>query len=386
MSETVVDPGQLSERDKEALAAAGGMGLNTGLGQPRQAVTPTPNTSPTGGKDIKPDPQPGPGAAPAADPNAVKPVLAGTGADSIKVDSPLGAKVFGQPGGEVVLSSFEDVQAYAKDKGVELESVDSIKGLITQVQSLSKQAQEIATLNSLVSQYKSQIGSLPPEVANIVDAAINGQEYRSIIKDIAAGASLDLSRKFDEHNTLTMIRQYVQPSITQEAFDELTDANRNALTAVARTKYDTDKVKWQQATADKSAAKEVYTQSYNKSINTAMANLKQAFPTMGDDALKVVYDKMTYGLKDSLFNTDNTYKPDAGVKIAMQEFGQATLKESYDTIGKLAQQMESRIQGQTHEQLLKRNDQPDQSGRQVVDQTNVVSEAVKSQTSFLKAR
>jgi len=95
---------------------------------------------------------------------------------------------------------------------------------------------------------------------------------------------------------------------------------------------------------------------------------------------------MAYGLKDSLFNPDNTYKPDAGIKIAMQEFGLETIQESYNTIGKMAEKMRGQIQGETQEQLLLRSDKPDQQGRQAVDTTNVIADAVSQATAFLNAR
>ena len=174
--------------------------------------------------------------------------------------------------------------------------------------------------------------------------------------------------------------------MTQEAYDELTDANKAALSALAKNSYESDQVRYQKAVADQSAAKKEFEQKYSKSIDDALANVKREFPTMDQAALKLVRDKMEFGLVQSLFNEDNTYKPDAGVKIAMQEFGQEAIKESWNTIGQLAQQMKSKIQGETFEGLVQRGDKPDQQGRQVADNSNAVAEAVARQTSFLKAR
>lgn len=377
MSDQVVDPNQLSERDQQALAAVEGMIQNTPAPPPaNEPPAPEPNTPPAGQEPIKPAPQPG--APPAPEPNTPP-------AGPIEVKSAFGSQKFGATP-EAVLSSFADVQAYAKENGIELEDVNSFKTLISQVTDLQKKAEEVSTLESMVNTYKSQFGSLPPDVANIVDAAISGKEYKSIIQNIAAGASIDLSRDFSEHNTVNLVRQYVQPDMTQEQYDELSDANKQAMNTLAKVKYESDQLGWRQATADKANEKAEFDKKFGQSVNTAMSELQKAFPEMDAAALKAVQDKMQFGLKDSLFNPDNTYKPDAAVKIAMQEFGQDALKESYNTIGQLANQMQSRIQGQTYENLVKRGDVPDQQGRQVQDQTNVVSEAVEQSLKFLKAR
>lgn len=378
MAEPVIDPTQLSERDQQALAATQGLGLKGARQTEAPAATPA-ATPQAGDKEIKPDPQPGPGTAPKATPPG------DAGAAPIEINTPFGTKTFGATGGPV-LSSFEDVQAYAKEHGVEMESVDSFRQVVSTITDLQKKAEEANVLQSMVNNYKTQFGSLPPEVANIVDAAIAGKEYKSIIQDIAAGASLDLSRSFGEHNAVNMIRQYVQPGLTQEAYDELTDSNKEAMNTMAKGKYESDQQRWQQATTNNANNKAKFTESYNKSIEDSMGELKKAFPTLDENSLKIVREKMEYGLKDSLFNPDNTYKPDAAIKISMQEFGQETIRASWDTIGQLAGQMKSEIQGKTNEDLVRRSDTPDQTGRQVADQSNVVAEAVKKATSFMKAR
>ena len=379
MSETQVNPEELSPRDQEALRAAGGMGLKK-VGQsktetpaPAPEVKPEPVAkAPAPVEDIKPAPQPGTGTAP-------------KGAAPIEVKSAFGTTKFGGTDAPV-LSSFEDVQAYAKEHGFELDSPDAIRTVIDSVTTLKQKAEEAAVLANIVSNYKSQYGNLPPEVANIVDAYNSGKDYKSIIKDISAGVSFDLSRKFEEHSPISLIRQYAQPGITQEDYDELTPAMQNSLNALAKAQYTTDQGNWQRAAADQTATKKQYEEKYAQSLVNAMDNLKKQYPTMNDAAIKVVHDRMAYSLRDSLFNEDNTYKPDAAVKIAMQEFGQEAVANAYSTIGELEVKMRNQIQGQTTEQLLLRSDKPDQQGRQVADQSNVIADAVKAQTRFLKAK
>jgi hypothetical protein len=106
---------------------------------------------------------------------------------------------------------------------------------------------------------------------------------------------------------------------------------------------------------------------------------------MTQETVKIVHDKMAYGtFKDNLFNPDNTYKPEAAVRIAMQEFGQEAILTQNETIGQMADAARGKITGQAHEQLLGRSDIPNQQGRQIADETNVVSDAVDKELSFLK--
>lgn len=369
----------LSQKDQEALAAAGGMfGTEDITGQPPQGAQqpvaenkPAPTEDPKGQQNQPAQQQPGAGSGqpkPAAQP--------------LQVQTAFGTEQFGQQAGPV-LSSFEDVQAFAKEQGVELKSVDDIRGLFNTISELKAQAEAVPALTSTVNNYKTQLSSLPPEVANIVDAALASQDYRSLIKDIASGVDLDLTRNFSDHPALNMVRQYVDPSMTQEAFDELTDANKNAVLKLAQTSYETAKVNHQNAVASKAKEKQDYQAAFDASVESAVANLKQRFPSMNDQAISKVRQVMSSGLRESLFTENNTWKPEAGVKIAMQEFGEEALSAQKQTIGDLYQKISGQIQSETHEQLLQRSAQPDLQGRQAVNTDDQVAKYVDQATSFL---
>jgi len=249
-----------------------------------------------------------------------------------------------------------------------------------------QKAEAIPKLEAALNQFRAQMSVLPQEVLTIVEAASTGQDYRSIIKDLAAAADVDLSKPFSDHSVVSIIQKYVNPGINQAAFDAMDEANKQALTTLAKSKYDTTRTNWQRATSDKTAERNLQQQKFEQSIQQSLQVLKTKFPDMGQEAFKVVADKMAFGLKDSLFNPDNTYKPDAAVKVAMQEFGEESIRSQWSTIGDLAQKIASKIQGQTNEQYLGRSDKPDQQGRKAVETADVVAEIVKRETSFVNAR
>ena len=381
MSETANPPDggeQLSEKDQQMLEAA--KGLVPGQTQQPAAQQPAAGQQPAGEiTGQQPAQQPGTGADgqdPTAQPQVQKPV---------EVKTAFGTQTFGGEGGPV-LTSFEDVQAYAKEQGFEFKAPDDLRQLFDTISDLKVKAEDLPRLQSAVNNYQAQLGSLPPEVMNVVEAAIAGQDYKSIIKDLAAGASIDLARPFAEHQTLNIVRHYVEPGMTQEAYDELTPANKSAVNAVAKEKYTTDQQRWTKATQDKTAQNQEHQVNFDKSIEVAISNLQKEFPTMDQSTLKTVAERMKFGFKDTLFNENNTYKPDAGIKVAMQEFGHESLKAQQATIGDLAKQAYGKIEGQVNEQLLGRSDVPDQQGRQVADNKNVVADNVKAATNFMNAK
>lgn len=373
MSETGQAPAQgaqISEKDQQMLAAAAGV-----LGQKKQPAQQPQVAAPAAGQPTG-NQAPEPGASQQQQAAAPAP---------IEVKTAFGTQTYGGQGGPV-LSSFEDVQAFAKEQGFEISQVDDIRQLFTQVTELKQKAENANHLQAAVDSYKTQLGSLPPPVLNLVEAAIAGQDYKALISDIAAGVQVDLSKSFNDHDPISLIKQYADSGITKEAYDELSDPNKNALRAVAKTKYESDQQRWKQVTTDNSNKQTEFNQKFSKSIEASVSELRKAFPDMDDSTIKAVTDKMAYGFKDSLFNPDNTYKPEAAVKIAMQEYGQEALNAQKNTIGSLAQQIAGKIEGKVNEQLLQRSDTPEQQGRNVVDNTNVVAETVKAQTGFIKAK
>ena len=360
---------QLSERDRAALEAAEGMGL-----APDKATTgqePAPGAEP-GAQEGQNQPAQGSGAGAGQEP-----------AKPIEVNTPFGKQVIGAQVSEEVLSSWDDIRTYAKENGVELNDANDIKQLFGVISELKQKAEAVPTLEATVNQFKSQLGGLPPEVANIVDAAVSGKDYKSLIKNVAAGADFDLTKDFSEHSTINVIRKYVNPEFTQEQYEALDAANKSALETLAKSKYETDQIQYRSAVADKAHEKEAYQQKFSESVNKAITVLKQTYPDMSDEHIKVVADRMQVSLRDALFNPDNTYKEDAGIRIAMQEFGADALAAQKQTIGDLAKQIESRIQSQTHESLLGRSDKPDTMGRQAVQDKDQIAKAVDNMTGFL---
>jgi len=385
MGDSIQAPaGQLTPAEQELLDAAGGTIDSTKLDPAAQgqkgeapAQTKQPVVDPAAQAPVQPagnqpaQQQPGAGGEQSPQP--------------IKVVTPLGTMEFGATGGPV-LSSFEDVQAFAKERGVEMKTVDDIRQLFSAIADLKQKADTLPQLESAVNNYRNTLNTLPPEVLNLVEAAAGGKDYKSLIKDLAAGVEIDLTRNFSEHNPLTLVRQYVDPGFNQETYDALDDANKRAIDTLAKTSYNNAKVGWEKAVADNKVAQDNYNQSMNTSMQVAIDNLKAKYPGMGDGALKKVADTMQYGFKDSLFNPDNTWKPDAGIKIAMQEFGEEAVATQKETLSDFYAKMAGKIQSTVHEQLLGRSDTPDQQGRQVADQTNVIADTVKQATSFINAK
>ena len=95
---------------------------------------------------------------------------------------------------------------------------------------------------------------------------------------------------------------------------------------------------------------------------------------------------MTAELHGTLFNPDNTYKPDAAERIAMQEYGQETILAQSHTISDLVAKHTAAGRSEANEQILQRSDNRELTGAAIAPGDNAVSQAVKDATSFMGAR
>lgn len=304
--------------------------------------------------------------------------------EPIKVETTFGTSTYGE--GETVLSSWDDVAAYAKDQGIDLEKVDDLQGVITELNLLKAQVANVPQLEQAIATYDQQIKSLPKEVAAITDAALKGEDYIGLIKQVATGIDFDLTKHFKDQDVLSLVGRYNNRSFTKEVFDEMDASTRDGLIAIAETKYNDEQKSYTDNVLNSTKNQEAFEKSFIDSVNTSMDNLKKRFPSFKPDDLKKVEDILRVGLKDNYFNPDNTYKEDAAIRIAMSEYGESALQVQAQTIGDFVAKARSEMEGQTNENLVHRSNVPENRGRQANASENVVEKAVNEATDFLTTK
>jgi hypothetical protein len=323
-------------------------------------------------------------AAPVAAPIAAAPVAIPVSPGApIVVNSPLGKQIYGaQPIDQVVLTSFADVQAFAKDfLGAEVKEVKDLVPIFTELKAAKEQAALAAQLQKTLDNYTSTINNLPKDVSLIFNAAIQGVDHRPIINQMQRAAVMDYTKTFEQHDPLALVNHYVG-NYSKETFDALEETAKRALTDSVRLKYtaDSNEIKNFEANAQRST-KEAQ-DKFLASVESSITNFVTANPGVDKAAVDRVRQIMQYGIADSLFTKEKTYAPDAAEKIAMMEFGKQTIAAQAHTIGDIVAKLTAQGVTKEIERTLMRSDRPVIAGG--AKDSNVLSAIVEQETSFLK--
>jgi len=91
-------------------------------------------------------------------------------------------------------------------------------------------------------------------------------------------------------------------------------------------------------------------------------------------------------LHGTLFTQENTYRPEAAERLAMQEYGAETILAQSHTISDLVTKHTAAGKSLATEQILQRSDQRTLTGAGVAPGDNAVAEEVKRATNFMGAR
>lgn len=337
-------------------------------------------------KPVVPAGQPADTAAPVSPAAPVTPVEQ-VGAPVI-VKSPLGDQVYGgKPISEVKLTSFADVQAFAKDvAGVEIKTVQDLVPVLTSLKTLQKNAAEAEQKQKIIDTYKNTLDNLPQDVSLILTAAINNTDYMSIIQKLQQKAVFDFEKPFDSHNEEAIINHYTGKGYTKETLDALTPDAREALKSAAKLQYKTDQTEFVNLKANTRSAIDNKQKSFSASVESSINQMLAGNPGMEQTAVERVRQIMTSGLGETLFTKEKTYLPDAAEKIAYMTFGKSIVTGQAATIGDLVTKMKAAGESQATERILLRGDKPILKGGGAAGDKNVLQAIVEKETSFLSAR
>lgn len=379
---------------------AGGTGANS---KPAAQPAVVPGTVP-GAAQVDPGAAPVPGADPGAvvaDPaQTVKPKVGGPAAvpgqpvqaaaiEPIVVKTPLGKKVYGKaPDGEedVVLSSFEDVKSFANVFNIELKDVNDLQGFIKEYDKLKAGLVSASATKATLDNYERSLKGLPTEVSMILDAALNGQDYGTIINSIAQRGILNFEKGFADYPERDLINHYSDTKYDKDEFENMDEQQYKALRMMANTRYDTDQLTYSNNIATQQRTADLTKQNFDQSVEKSIAQLKANNPDMGEAEIQRIRNIMNGELHGTLFDQDNTYKPEAAERLAMQEFGAETILAQSHTISDLVAKHTAAGRSEATEQILQRSDNRELSGAGLAPGDNAVSQAVKDATSFMGAR
>lgn len=322
----------------------------------------------------------------AAEAAAAKPT-GGKTAPAVTVETPFGKSTYGEPGeGDIKLSSFADVQAFAKDHyDLDIKDVNDFQDLFKDLKDKAAKAAEAEQYKTAATNFENTFKSLPEEIGLLVSAYVNGTDYKPLLNELAAASKFSYDREFKTYPELEMVNHYSGKNLTKEEYDALEQSNREALREVAEAKYNAARTNYIATQKETARATENQRQATMNSVESSIAKLRSTYPDMGEAQINEVRQVMISGLRDTLYTPEGLYKDDAALKIAMQQFGQNALAAQTQTIGQLVEKLRGEGESKATEDLLRRSDKPDgERGRTAEERDNAIAAEVKRQTSFLR--
>jgi hypothetical protein len=304
----------------------------------------------------------------------------------ITVKSPLGEQVYGgTPIEQIKLTSFEDVQNFARDfAGVELKEVNDFVPLLNQLKEAQTKAAEADQYKQLIEAQTSILNNLPPDVSLILNAAIQGEDYKTVINKLQRKTVMDYDKPFESQDPVKVVNFYTGKQHSKESFEALDEAVKDTLLDAVKLKFESDKSELSNLEVNTKKAKEERQKKFLASVESSIAKMVLSNPTMGKTEISRVKQIMLGGIADVLFTKDKTYTPEAAQRIAMMEYGEAAITAQSETIGQLVAKMSNQAVSDEQAKILMRSDRPQQHSAPVSG--NAISAAVEQATSFLKKK
>lgn len=327
-----------------------------------------------------------PGGQPAAAPGAAAPGAVAPVAEPVVLETAFGTKVFGggDPAqGAQTLNSFADVQNFAKAFNIDINEVNDFQNLLKDHDSMRRQVLDAGQYKAKLDTYERTLKSLPTEVTAILEAATTGQDYTKVIQSISQRGVFNFEKNFDGYNERELINHYNDERHTKEELDEMDEGQYKALRNMAKTRYETDQLTYKNTVLEQQRTTATAQKQFDVSVETSLAQLKANNPDMDVAKIQRIRSVMTAELHSTLFEQDNTYKPDAAEKIAMQEYGKETILAHEHTIGDLVTKYTAAGASQATERILQASDGRLIPGAPEAPSQNVITEVAKKETSFL---
>jgi hypothetical protein len=304
---------------------------------------------------------------------------------AIVINTPLGTQTYGgAPIESVKLTSFDDVQKFAKEyAGVELKEVQDFVPLLANLKQSKEQAAKAAELQKQVETFTSTVENLPKEVSLILNAAISGGDYMAVITNLNKKAALAFDKPFESQDQLKLVEYYTGKPLTKESFDALDETTRDFLTTSVKLKYDTDRESVLNFETNTKKATEERQTKFLASVEASINAMLASNPNMDKTAVAEVKKTMLYGLSEELFAKDKTYVPEAAEKIAMLKYGKQTIAAQTQTIGDIVKRITNESVSKATEKILLKSDAPIMTSGAAVGDNNLIAAEVARATNWL---
>ena len=183
---------------------------------------------------------------------------------------------------------------------------------------------------------------------------------------------------------MALVNHYTDGSLDAETWEQTDDQTKEALLKVAKRAYVADQKDYKESLERPQRTAQEFNNKFVQSVELSLNQLRAKYPSLTDPQIARVKNILTAELHDTLFNSDNTYKPEAAERIAFQEFGKPAVDKLQMTIGQLKEHYEKQAEGKAAEIALRKSDRPStEDGKAVSESANQVKAVVDQHTSFL---
>lgn len=232
-----------------------------------------------------------------------------------------------------VIKNPEDILSLVKAKyGQEYSKIEELPKFFESVDKMRVEAQKFNEVNKELTQFKEEWKNLPSQFHDALDLYVKGQDFtEAFVKT----SKLDFTKPVEAQDIKSLVNQYFPNKFTEDDFEDPSDKSEKLIMAeeAAKLKYVAEKQMFDTKRATYTEKAQLTEKARNESMESSVKMLEQRFPEMDKVALEQVKSIFKGGpqkILSTFLNPDGTFKPDAGIKLMMAEYGESEISNIVD--------------------------------------------------------
>ena len=270
------------------------------------------------------------------------------------------------------IKSFEEaIEAVNKKYSIDPNKDGGWDTFLGSVDKWRADAQKKSDLEKQLEGIQEAFDNMPEPLYNAMEAWSMGNDFQEAYNSSTV-SKIDFKKDFNSQDLYTVVDHYFPNQFEKEDLEDVSDPTVKRAIDLAERQYKIDKDNNRHMRAKQEQQERERVESFKKSVDSSVENLKKTFPAFSDSHFKQIEKVLKSGDIDSLFfNNDSTYKADAAEKIAFMLYGKDELLRVRNLTAK-------KSKSETLEEVVSRGaDKPNVSGNQNAVKTNSQTDVSK---------
>lgn len=270
------------------------------------------------------------------------------------------------------IKSFEEaIEAVNKKYSIDPNKDGGWDTFLGSVDKWRTDAQKKSDLEKQLEGIQEAFDNMPEPLYNAMEAWSMGNDFQEAYNSSTV-SKIDFKKDFNSQDLHTVVDHYFPSQFEKDDLEDVSDPTVKRAIDLAERQYKIDKDNNRHMRAKQEQQERERVESFKKSVNSSVENLKKTFPAFSDSHFKQIEKVLKSGDIDSLFfNNDSTYKADAAEKIAFMLYGKDELLRVRNSTAK-------KSKSETLEEVVSRGaDKPNVSGNQNAVKTNSQTDVSK---------